>query len=87
MTKMIGPKGMRELGINTSRGERVLKAGKDGLFNITDPKLVKKLKSEGLGIASASGVLENPSQVGYTCKSCGFGSFFKKCGKCGEINE
>ena len=87
MTKMFGPKGMRELGINTSRGERVLQAGKDGLFNITDPKLVKKLKSEGLGIASASGVLENPSQVGYTCKSCGFGSFFKKCGKCGELNE
>ena len=87
MTKMIGPKGMRELGINTSRGERVLKAGKDGLFNITDPKLIKKLKAEGLGVASASGVLENPSQVGYSCNKCGFGSFFKKCGKCGETNE
>ena len=84
---MIGPKGMRELGINTSRGERVLKAGKDGLFNITDLKLIKKLKAEGLGVASASGVLENPSQVGYSCNKCGFGSFFKKCGKCGETNE
>ena len=84
---MIGPKGMRELGVTTSRGERVLKAGKDGLFNITDPKLIKKLKAEGLGVASASGVLDHPSQVGYTCNKCGFGSFFKKCGKCGEINE
>jgi hypothetical protein len=85
MTKFIGPKGMRELAVNTPRGERVLKAGKDGMFNITDPKLAKKLKKEGLGVASASGVV-NPN-VGYSCKKCGFGSFFKKCSKCGEINE
>ena len=83
MTKFIGPKGMRELSVQTSRGERVLKAGKDGMFNVTDPKLAKKLKQEGLGVASASGVTD---ASGFPCKSCGFGSFFKKCSKCGEIN-
>ena len=86
MTKFIGPKGMQSLSVTTSRGKRVLNRGKDGLFEVNDPKLQRKLKQEGLGVASASGVLENPSQVGYTCSKCGFGSFFKKCGKCGEIN-
>lgn len=84
MSKIIGPKGMKELSVSTSKGERVLKAGKDGLFNVSDPKLVKKLKDEGLGVASASGVLGHLS--GFPCKKCGFGSLFKKCGKCGEIN-
>ena len=84
---MIPPKGMRELAVETSRGTRVLKAGKDGLFHVNDPKLAKKLKQEGLGVAVTAGVLTNASAIGYTCSKCGFGSFFKKCGKCGELNE
>lgn len=83
MAKMIGPKGMRQLSVQTRRGERVLHAGKDGMFQVNDPKLVRQLKKEGLGEASASGVI---TAEGYPCKKCGFGSFFKKCSKCGEIN-
>ena len=83
MSKIIGPKGMRELSVTTSNGERVLRAGKDGMFNVSDPKLIKKLKAEGLGEASASGVT---SAKGFPCAKCGFGSFFKKCSKCGELN-
>ena len=83
MSKIIGPKGMRELSVATKNGERVLRAGKDGMFNVSDPKLIKKLKAEGLGETSASGVT---NAKGFPCKACGFGSFFKKCSKCGEIN-
>jgi hypothetical protein len=83
MAKIIGPKGMRQLGVTTKNGERVLNAGKDGMFTVNDPKLIRQLKKEGLGEASASGVI---SAEGYPCKACGFGSFFKKCSKCGEIN-
>ena len=83
MAKIIGPKGMRQLSVKTKHGERVLNAGKDGLFHVNDPKLVRTLKKEGLGEASASGVT---TAEGYPCKKCGFGSFFKKCSKCGEIN-
>lgn len=75
---------MRELSVKTKNGERVLRAGKDGMFNVSDPKLLKKLKAEGLGEASASGAMAHVS--GFTCKKCGFGSFFKQCSKCGEIN-
>ena len=83
MTRMIPPKGMKELSVTTSKGDRVLKAGKDGMFHVTDPKLIKKLKQEGLGEASLAGV---STAAGYTCSACGFGSFFKKCGRCGVLN-
>lgn len=74
---------MKELSVRTKNGERVLRAGKDGLFHVNNPKLVRQLKKEGLGEASASGII---SAEGFPCKKCGFGSFFKKCSKCGEIN-
>ena len=83
MARFIGPQGMKELSVKTRQGEKVLKAGKDGLFHVDNPKLAKQLKKEGLGEASASGVLT--SAVGFPCK-CGFSSLFKKCSKCGEIN-
>jgi len=86
MTKMIPPKGMTSISVDTRHGKKSKFVGKDGLLDIKDPKLVKKLKEEGLGVASASGVIQNISAVGFPCKACGFGSFFKKCSKCGEIN-
>jgi hypothetical protein len=86
MTKMIPPKGMTSISIDTPRGQKSKYVGKDGLLDIKDPKLVRKLKDEGLGVASSSGVIQHISSVGYNCKKCGFGSFFKKCGKCGELN-
>ena len=87
MAKIFGPTGMKELGITTSRGEKVLKAGKDGMFEVNDPKLVRKLKAEGLGIASASGVISNADNLGYTCNECGFGGWFRKCGRCGHEDQ
>lgn len=85
MTKMFGPQGMREIAINSKRGKQIIRAGKDGMFDVTDnPALAKKLKDEGLGVASLSGTAASGS--GFPCKSCGFGSWFKKCSRCGEIN-
>lgn len=83
MAKVFGPQGMRELSVQTRKGERVLKAGKDGMFEVNDRKLLKQLKNEGLGIAATAGVANTE---GYPCKACGFGSYFKKCSKCGELN-
>ena len=83
MTKMIGPKGMKELSVTTKRGRKVMRAGKDGLFEVNDSKLAKKLKDEGLGVASLGGV---STAGGYPCKQCGFSSWFKKCSRCGETN-
>jgi len=84
MTRFIPPQGLREIGIETKRGKKVLRTGKDGLFHVENPKLAKKLKDEGLGIASASGVIMGD---GFPCTECGFGSWFKKCSRCGHENE
>jgi hypothetical protein len=87
MTKMIPPKGLREVAVITERGKKTYKAGKDGLINVDNPKHAAQMKHEGLGEANAMGTIRNPSSIGFTCKKCGFGSFFKKCSRCGEINE
>ena len=84
MAKLIGPKGMRELSVKTKDGERVLRAGKDGMFHVNDPKLARTLKKEGLGEAGLNGFSTNG---GYPCTSCGFGSWFKKCSRCGHEND
>ena len=56
------------------------------LINVLLNPSPKKLKQEGLGVA---GTAPSTSMVGvgYNCKSCGFGSFFKKCSRCGAENE
>lgn len=78
---------MKSLSVTDSKGRKhVLNQSKDGTFNVSDPKLSKKLKQEGLGVAGVATPLDNPNAVGFTCSKCGFGSFFKKCSKCGEIN-
>lgn len=84
MTKLIPPQGLKEVAIKTERGTKVYKAGRDGLINVENPKHARQMKEEGLGIASASGVIMGE---GYPCSACGFGSWFKKCSRCGHDNE
>ena len=83
MTRIIPPQGLREIGIKTKRGTKVLRTGSDGLFHVNDSKLARQLKAEGLGVASASGVIEGQ---GYPCSACGFASWFRKCSRCGTDN-
>lgn len=77
---------MKSLSVETERGTSVLKPNRDGTFHVSDPKLAKKLKQEGLGIAGVAPAGYR-TKSDFTCKACGFASLFKKCGKCGEINE
>lgn len=84
MTKMIPPSGLKEVAIKTERGTKVYKAGRDGLINVENPKHAKQMQYEGLGIASASGVIR---AEGFTCSECGFGSWFIKCSRCGHENQ
>jgi hypothetical protein len=46
MARIIPPQGLREISVETKKGTRVLRAGKDGLFNVENPKLARKLKEE-----------------------------------------
>jgi len=85
MARMIAPQGLNSLSVTDSKGrERVLKRDKDGTFHVNNPKLAKKLKEEGLGVA---GLAPATYVEGYTCTECGFGSYFIKCGRCGHTND
>jgi len=84
MSRIIPPTGLREIEVETRTGKRVIRAGKDGLFDVQDSKLAKQLKKEGLGEAGLNGF---STYGGFPCGSCGFGSWFKKCSRCGQDNE
>lgn len=83
MPKMIPPQGLKEVAVRTERGTKVYKAGKDGLINVPNLKHAKQMKDEGLGEASLMGVAIGG---GFPCLNCGFGSWFKKCSRCGHEN-
>ena len=84
MGKMIPPQGLREVSVKTERGTKVYKADRSGLINVDNPKHAAQMKAEGLGVASAGGVAD---AEGFPCSQCGFGSYFKKCSRCGHENE
>jgi len=84
MPKMIPPTGLKEVAVKTERGTKVYRAGRDGLINVDNPKHARQMKEEGLGLASTSGAMMGE---GYPCTACGFGSWFKKCSRCGHKNE
>lgn len=84
MSKMIPPKGLKEIAVKTERGTKLYKTGRDGLFNVDNPKHAKQMKAEGLGVASTSGNFADAR--GFVCVECGFNSFFRKCSRCGKDN-
>jgi hypothetical protein len=84
MGKMIPPQGLREVAVKTERGTKVYRADRSGLINVDNPKHAAQMKAEGLGVASAGGVADTE---GFPCSQCGFGSYFKKCSRCGHENE
>lgn len=84
MSRMIPPQGLKEVAVRTERGTKVYKAGRDGLINVDNPRHAKQMKAEGLGEASTSGMIVGE---GFPCRECGFGSWFKKCSRCGHENE
>jgi hypothetical protein len=84
MGKMIPPQGLREVAVKTERGTKVYKADRSGLIHVDNPKHAAQMKAEGLGVASAGGVADTE---GFPCIQCGFGSYFKKCSRCGHENE
>lgn len=84
MTKMIPPQGLKQVSVKTERGTKTYHADRSGLIQVDNPKHAAQMKHEGLGVASTGGVA---NAEGFPCSECGFGSFFKKCGRCGHINE
>ena len=87
MTRLIASdKGLRGVDVGTKNGQKIkLNPNKQGVFEVNNPKLVRQLKKEGFFEASLMGTSKNKN-IGYTCLECGFGSWFRKCSRCGYEN-
>ena len=80
MTKFVAPdRGVKETVIG---GKSYFADGRSGLYNVENPAHAKAMKAEGFFEASLLGAVTR--EIGYTCTECGFGSFFRKCSRCGH---
>lgn len=91
MTKMIPPKGLKEVAVRTERGTKVYKAGRDGLINVDNPRHAKQMKAEGLGVAGVGlGLIVRNTNgccdsyvLKQSCKECL--QRVSTCGKCKSV--
>lgn len=57
--------------------------GRDGTVTVDNPRHIKALREMGAFAANLGG----RTCGGFRCVTCGFGSFFKKCSRCGGTCE
>jgi hypothetical protein len=87
MPDVIFAEGCREMDIRGTRhyargGQKGYEQG--GLFKMPDASAKLAVKAGG-AIASLAGAARRG--VGFRCPSCGFGSWTKRCGRCGAECE
>lgn len=86
MARLVAPKGVQGIDVRTPRGTAKYNRDKKGFINVENSKHLRQMKAEGMFEASLMGATEN-NNLGFTCAECGFGSWFKKCSRCGHENE
>ncbi|NBU93459.1 MAG: hypothetical protein EBS18_02705 [Actinobacteria bacterium] len=88
MTRMVPPnRGMRGINIETPRGTRQINTNSQGIMEVNNKKTVRKLKEEGFTEASLAPYEIGDANRGFNCVQCGFGSWFRKCSRCGNDND
>ena len=85
MTRALVAEGCREMDIGGQRfyaGDGSRKSyEKGGLFRDVPPEFARQVVKIGGAIASESGTTRRG--LGFRCTVCGFGSFLRRCGRCG----
>lgn len=83
MARMVAPdKGVKETQVNG----RLYKPDRSGIYNVDSPSAARAMKAEGFFEAALNPVDSKDSARGFTCVECGFGSWFRKCSRCGHEN-
>lgn len=78
---------VKETNIKGQSGVTRYRADKSGLYEVTNKTHIKALKDQGFVEASLNAYNPGDRQRGYTCTQCGFGSWFRKCSRCGHEYE
>jgi hypothetical protein len=88
MSRLVAPDGgVRGVDIKTERGTYKYNPDKKGIINVDNPRHARQMMAEGFFEASLMGPASNPDAKGFTCVECGFGSWFRKCSRCGYETE
>jgi hypothetical protein len=83
MGRWVAPdRGVRETEVNG----RVYRPDRGGIYNVDSPSAERAMKAEGFFEASLNPHSAGDAQRGFTCVECGFGSWFRKCSRCGHEN-
>lgn len=84
MARYVAPdRGVRE----TVIGNKTYRPDKGGIYNVDNPRHAKAMESEGYFQASLNPIAKEDNTKGFTCVQCGFGSWFRKCSRCGNENQ
>lgn len=78
---------VKETNVKSQSGVRRYKADKSGLYEVNNASDIRALKDQGFTEASLNTYQPGDRQRGYTCTQCGFGSWFRKCSRCGHTDE
>lgn len=85
MTRLVGPDGyVKQTDIKSQSGTVRYKAGKNGLYKVENPTHVAALKAQGFSEETLAKYSPGDTGRGYNCTECGFGSWFRKCSRCGH---
>ena len=88
MARLIAPDGgVKGVDVRTERGVRKYNPDKKGVINVDNPRHAAQMKAEGFFEASLMGPATNGENLGFTCTECGFGSWFRKCSRCGHESK
>jgi hypothetical protein len=83
MGRWVAPdRGVRE----TVIGDFTYRPDKKGIYNVDNVGAERAMKAEGFFEASLNPINKGDAQRGFTCVECGFGSWFRKCSRCGHEN-
>jgi hypothetical protein len=85
MGRWVAPdRGVRE----TVIGNRTYRPDNKGIYTVENAAAQRALKAEGFFEASLNPYDKGDRARGFTCVECGFGSWFRKCSRCGhESND
>lgn len=66
--------------VDAPSGRRYARDAKTGLFDMTESDATALVKGGGFFPSLAGSTRKS---LGYRCADCGFGSYLKRCGRCG----
>ena len=78
---------VKETNIKSQSGVRRYKADSAGMYEVSNPRDIQALKSQGFVEENLARHSAGDSARGYNCSQCGFGSWFRQCSRCGHIYE